>query len=377
MLRVDRLSESDFLRMENEWNALLEASCSNGFFLTWEWLSEWWRYFGKGKELLILALYDLNGLCGIAPLFLEKKYYFKHFPVLRIAFLGTDMVDSDYLDLIIRSGCEEEAIQCVVNYLFEAPFNWDLMDLTDITEDSPTIHYFRKYTSESKSAIVFESGEICPFLALPHSSIEYRSGLSKNDRYNISRRSKNLYKHFGENNVLLNESNSKENPEALSSLISELFSLHRIRWGSVRKKTLFSLPQVERFHRALLPGLIKKRAVIVFSLSVEEQVVAIIYGFVYGGKYYFYQSGFDPAFSQYSPGLVLMNYSIEQAIHEGLSEYDFLRGEEDYKSKFTKTCRRTYHVEIWKNMDKKRYLRFMKRAYSVLKAGREKILKIS
>ena len=91
-----------------------------------------------------------------------------------------------------------------------------------------------------------------------------------------------------------------------------------------------------------------KGALRLSSLTADGKILAIIYGFHHGRKYYFYQSGFDPAYFQLSPGLVLMNFSIEQAIKRGAEEFHFLRGEEEYKAKFTKTFRRTHHIEIWK-----------------------------
>jgi CelD/BcsL family acetyltransferase involved in cellulose biosynthesis len=47
----------------------------------------------------------------------------------------------------------------------------------------------------------------------------------------------------------------------------------------------------------------------------------------------------DPAWSQKSVGLVLMGCAIEEAIRTGHDEYDFLRGDEDYKFMWTTSTR--------------------------------------
>ncbi len=48
-----------------------------------------------------------------------------------------------------------------------------------------------------------------------------------------------------------------------------------------------------------------------------------------------YNSGFDPdAYSQLSPGWVLLAYLIQEAIRQGRARFDFLQGNEDYKHRF-------------------------------------------
>ena len=77
MLSIQRLTEENFFNMQSTWNELLSASMADSFFLSWEWLSEWWKHFGKGKELFVLAVRDSDGICGIAPLLREKQIVFQ------------------------------------------------------------------------------------------------------------------------------------------------------------------------------------------------------------------------------------------------------------------------------------------------------------
>jgi CelD/BcsL family acetyltransferase involved in cellulose biosynthesis len=367
VIQIKRISEFEFFGMEEAWNSLLRESSANNFFLSWEWLSQWWKHFRKGKELFILGFYDGNELSGIAPLFKERRLYFKHFPVWRVGFLGTEMVHSDYLDFIVKPGLEPEALTSLFEYFHGLQDNWDVLELSDIKDGSPTLDYFAGLEGDIPYRISTRMGELCPYLALPSTLSAYRSALSRNTRYNISRRSKNLAKSFGGRKVSLEEKGDGHGRQTMENLIHCLFHLHRKRWAGRNQKTLFSTSQVEQFHTALLPELMEKKKILIHSLSIDSQPVALLYGFIYGEKYYFYQSGFDPTFSSYSPGLVLMNFSIEQAIQKGLAEYDFLRGEEIYKGKFTDSFRRTHHVEIWRNEVKRKYLRAVREIYHTLK----------
>ena len=55
----------------------------------------------------------------------------------------------------------------------------------------------------------------------------------------------------------------------------------------------------------------------------------------YGGRFYFYQHGYDERYAAHSVGLVLMALTIRAAIDEGAHEFDMLWGTESYKSLWT------------------------------------------
>ena len=60
--------------------------------------------------------------------------------------------------------------------------------------------------------------------------------------------------------------------------------------------------------------------------------------------YYLYNSSFDPAHSALSPGVVLLSSLIERAIGEGLTRFDFLKGDETYKRRLGAVYRPLYTV---------------------------------
>ncbi|MGB5015460.1 MAG: GNAT family N-acetyltransferase, partial [Pyrinomonadaceae bacterium] len=57
-----------------------------------------------------------------------------------------------------------------------------------------------------------------------------------------------------------------------------------------------------------------------------------IYGLDDGTTFYYYNSGYDLEFSNLSVGLVLLGLSVQNAVERGVTLYDFLRGDETYKS---------------------------------------------
>ena len=69
-------------------------------------------------------------------------------------------------------------------------------------------------------------------------------------------------------------------------------------------------------------------------------------GFVYRGKLLLYNSGYDPAENALSPGFVMMGEEVRLAIQQGMSEVDFLRGDEKYKYDLGAKDRQLVHLTV-------------------------------
>ena len=61
---------SDLERLQTAWNGL-----AGGIpFRMWQWLVPWWRHYGRGRQLYVLAVYDQQDvLRAIAPWMLESS----------------------------------------------------------------------------------------------------------------------------------------------------------------------------------------------------------------------------------------------------------------------------------------------------------------
>jgi CelD/BcsL family acetyltransferase involved in cellulose biosynthesis len=77
-------------------------------------------------------------------------------------------------------------------------------------------------------------------------------------------------------------------------------------------------------------------------LKVNHQRIAVQYNFVYQNRCHYYQSGFEQSWGRFGPGIVLMYYSIRNAIQQKMKEYDFLPGDEAYKFKWSNAVRQSY-----------------------------------
>jgi CelD/BcsL family acetyltransferase involved in cellulose biosynthesis len=87
----------------------------------------------------------------------------------------------------------------------------------------------------------------------------------------------------------------------------------------------------QSFHREVARGMLAAASLRMYSMRINDRVVAIFYGFAHHDTVYYYLSGYDPSLEKFSPGTVIVAHAIEQALRDGAKSFDFLRGAEEYK----------------------------------------------
>ncbi len=319
---------SGLAALEAEWQALAAACPAATVFQTFEWNAAWWKHFGRvpGRVLRVVTFRDAAGiLVGLAPLMTSFWYAT---PLRRLSFLGTGT--SDYLDILALPGREQDAARAVYEYL-EASGGWQIADFQQLREGS----LFRQYAPPPGSTLTALDvpGEACPFLALPGSWEMLIQGLGKKTRANIGYYDRGLQK------VYRVEADPVRDPEALDDEMSRLFELHQRRWNQRWLPGVFGGKRVQAFHRDAARRLLQRGWLRLFSLKLDGVTQASLYCFAFGDRMCYYQGGFEPTLSRLSLGTVLTARAMQTAIGEGRAVFDFLRGDEPYKAKWTGASR--------------------------------------
>src|SRR5262249_12792405 len=79
--------------------------------------------------------------------------------------------------------------------------------------------------------------------------------------------------------------------------LHRLIALHRSRWREFSRA--FHTPNHVSFHEDITRLACARGWLRFFTLSLDDEPVAALYGFRYGRVFYFYQSGFDPAYAKF------------------------------------------------------------------------------
>jgi CelD/BcsL family acetyltransferase involved in cellulose biosynthesis len=69
-------------------------------------------------------------------------------------------------------------------------------------------------------------------------------------------------------------------------------------------------------------------------LEAGGQKAAAALNFDYGKKLWGYNAGVNRAFMELSPGWVLLGHILKWCTENGRAEFDFMRGDEEYKYRF-------------------------------------------
>jgi CelD/BcsL family acetyltransferase involved in cellulose biosynthesis len=124
-----------------------------------------------------------------------------------------------------------------------------------------------------------------------------------------------------------------DDPDRLNEDLDVLFGLHGERWGEHGSGALGE--RRAAFHREFAPVALERGWLRLWLLELDGRPAAAWYGLRFAGRDLYYQAGRDPAFERHAVGFVLLVHSVREAMNDGMSEYDFLRGAERYKDRFT------------------------------------------
>jgi CelD/BcsL family acetyltransferase involved in cellulose biosynthesis len=328
----------DLLTIREEWDGLLRQSRSDCVFLTHEWLCTWWKHLAGDRRLVVITVRKGDELIGIAPFALREPQYARMMPHV-LELLGSGIIGSDYLDLIVKQGCEREVFEAFARQVTDQGL---VLQLSQLRRGASLCAEFAAYLEGDKWTVTETRINVCPFITVAgHSWDSYLATLSSNQRYNFQRRLKNLVK----TGMRLECAASSEHAQ---SALDVVVALHKKRWElRGAESEAFQTEAIRAFHREFVQLAAERGWLRLLSLWLTEVPVAGLYGLRYADKFYFYQSGFDPAFSKQSVGLVIMGLAIKSAIEEGVAEYDLLHGNEEYKFHWAAESKDLVRIELY------------------------------
>jgi CelD/BcsL family acetyltransferase involved in cellulose biosynthesis len=117
----------------------------------------------------------------------------------------------------------------------------------------------------------------------------------------------------------------------LDELFRALLRLHAARWQITGHSGVLADAHVRAFHAEVVSAMHASGTLRFYALRADDAIVACYYGFLTGGRAYYYLGGFDPAWERFGVGHQVVAHAIEEAAREGATEFDFLRGREPYK----------------------------------------------
>ena len=311
MLRLEELACAEIEALAPEWARLWDRAPAATPFQHPAWLLPWWRHLWGGGEAWWIALRDGSRLAGLAPLFVWGL-------TQRCVSLAGSGV-TDYLDVLIEPEHATAGAALVMEHLARHGRRWDVCDFQELRAESPIAG-----AMADGLRLRCEPCSTCPVLRLPVCWDELQAALPHKFRTDV-RRARNRIGNAGD--AVFETAAEAE----LEESVAALFRLHRARWQAREEEGVMATPALQAFYAETARELLRAGMLRLHVLRLDGAIVAALYGFAGHGRFYAYLDGFDPALARLSPGTVLLSYAIENAIREGLAEFDFLRQAEAFK----------------------------------------------
>jgi len=338
-------SEEEFRTLERDWKHLFLQGRRPVPFLAWEWVTTWWKHFGKRAALFVVVVKDgAANVLGIAPLQIATRKAMGLVPVRSLEFIGYrgSSVSPDHVDFLVNESDPASILKDLVRAIFENRGEWDRVVLADLAEDSQvpgTLFDFARVENLTAAELVAET---CPWVALPASWDALLKAAKEKRRSLIKWRRKKLLQAYKVDFERL------ENLQSVQSAIDTLAQLHTLSRKRKGERGNFFRPDYLAFHHEVAAAMADAGYLYFAQIVCDGHPAACSYGFHVGSVLYDYQKGFDPAFSRDGAGSVLTGMVIEDAIERlHASEIDFLRGSEEYKYFWTSQDRKTKTAFVW------------------------------
>lgn len=304
------IQKSDFDGAQDSWEGILSSCATDTVFVAPSWQRVWWSHFGKGAELHILKVLDDNVLIGIASMKYSDGV---------LSFVGNSDL-FDYNDFLVVDGCYAEFYSVVWDYI--SGMKWDSLELGSLPEQSPTIQFIKEKAERAGLTVECLEEDKVPFTDLPDSWDEFVSSLGKKSRHELRRKIRRIEAAGKVTQKIFTT------PDDVVGMMPKFASLLR---SSSPDKARFLTPDRELFFEDAALELARRGQLRLSFLEFNGVDVASNMVIDYKDSYLLYNSGYDPAHSSLSVGLVNKALTIKDGVELGKRRFDFLRGTERYK----------------------------------------------
>jgi CelD/BcsL family acetyltransferase involved in cellulose biosynthesis len=323
-------TKAAFDQLEQDWRSIHRQDQHSTVFSDWDWLRNYCEL--TSDKLWILAVrVSSHNIPSPSPSYVG----FLALKIRSIKYLGVTVERcletlggeaADYASFVCLPEYEKQVTEACADYIVAHPV-WDSMILEDVLDPrlETFIERIRMIAPQLNPQII--QGAICPWVPLPEDLETYlMKTLKRKSRNKVRGYLKKLDSEDSSEgslcSVIADESNFDEN-------LNHFFQFHSSQWDIY---TAQNQAQYADFYRKCFKAGILK----LFMLYQDHQPIAADLLFfdakhknlgAYGGSYL-------PEFAHLSPGHVNLCAVLKFSLEQGFTSFDFLRGDEGYKSMF-------------------------------------------
>lgn len=343
-------SESDFIALSDEWDALIEKSINPSFYATYPFVyTAWKHYHSEEDRLFILVLRQGATLVCIAPFRIGSVNVgnirlLKNVQLRVIRFIAE--WGSGDKPTLVTTEKQERIWNRIFQFLDREFTEWDGIWLVEQPSESPIIDL-------NVGRKIWYTTLVVPnvpsyFISIRGTWEEYLNNRGKNTHRTWKNSRKKLFELPGKAGF-----HCVDNPESIQWALKKFIDIEQSGW---KKNTPFSVGGNEKnkkFYEELLVQLAHKGMAAIYLLTLGTTEIAGMIVYKHKNIVYPAQITYYPKYAMYSPGVILNTEIIKTLFGTHYLEYDFLGLAEadeknSLKKKWSTGSRKTMTVIISK-----------------------------
>ena len=307
------------------WKNLAKSTNSNcSLFPGWVEITAKSHDIAQG--CVVVAAQQNNELVALLPVTLSSS------TTAGMRLRALDLVSNyvSYHNQPIASLDPEETIEILVDEANRQ--DADMIRLVGIPDESSIGVYLQERDLRNAYRLQSMRGEASPYLPLKGTWEQLLASKPKKFRYKTRKRTESL-----DSSTL----NMKwfEDIEDCPALLEAMQIVEQNSWKKQAGVSIFERSNERRYYELLLPYLASRRSMFANVLFHEDSPIA--YNLCCSSERWVGQmkTSFDTEFAALSPGSLVIDHAIMQAIERGASEFDFLGGTDPHKLAWSKLVR--------------------------------------
>lgn len=313
--------------MQQEWDNFMEKMNAE-IFLTYDWCSLWWKYYGKGRHLKIF-IFRLRGIIiGILPVFMENLR-FGLFNIRIIKIVSTDFMPTTII-LPISHNYLSSIIPEFINKINDL-WSWDVLqigDLSGVYKELDKLSEIINATLSCSHKIECKETAVQTYFEIANSFEDQIKTLSTRQRT----KTKRVYKELQDKKITLKSIASSEHN--YMSFLKDFIDMHQAHWHNLGIAGHFvDWPHAREFHTDMASAQIKYNRLRILKIMLNNECIGYEYIYKFGNAYCWFLSARTDLskFPRIDFHRIAFGEKINHAINDKVKWIDAMRGYYEYK----------------------------------------------
>jgi CelD/BcsL family acetyltransferase involved in cellulose biosynthesis len=305
-------SETGFDALEEEWNRL-SGTVPRSLFSSFDYVRTAWRHFHvEGDRPLILVIDDGLSVVGIAPFYVrwERRLGIPHRFLRLIA-----SWEGDRPGILADEARLEECWTEVLRFLTREYRAWEVLELMEQPSEGPA---GRGWSCLSRRGLYWEQDPdaVGYYISLEGTWQEYVEQLRPETRHEWRRKLRNVASNLGPFTV-----EQVADPGRMAEALTRFVSLEQAGWKAGAGIGAGKDARHLAFYADLLDRLARKGQARIYLLTGPPDLAGGMC-FVQRDVVYFRHTAYSPAFSKFSPGILIQASILEELFGGEFRELD-------------------------------------------------------